>query len=111
MRPAAERLSESLESIEIRTPEVALLHNVSVEVAADAAQVRDLLVQQLYRPVRWVETVRAVTTRGIRAGIECGPGRVLAGLNKRIDDQLTTMPVFDPTTLETALEACGHAEG
>jgi [acyl-carrier-protein] S-malonyltransferase len=111
MRPAAERLAESLASIAIHTPEVDLLHNVSVEIAADPAQVRDLLVQQLYRPVRWVETVRAVTARGIRVGIECGPGRVLAGLNKRIDDQLTTMPVFDPTTLEAAMEACRHAEG
>jgi [acyl-carrier-protein] S-malonyltransferase len=111
MRPAAEHLSVALQSIEIRMPEVTMLHNVTVQEAVDPAQVRDLLVQQLYRPVRWVETVRAMTARGLRAGIECGPGRVLSGLNKRIDDQLTTLPVFDPTTLEAALEAFVHAEG
>ncbi len=110
MRPAADRLAERLAAIEIRVPAVAVLHNASVQSAADNAALRDQLVQQLYRPVRWVETVRAVAAEGIRIAIECGPGKVLTGLNKRIDDNLTTLPVFDPKSLETALEAIGNAE-
>lgn len=114
MRPAAERLAERLASVDIRLPDVPLLHNASVEAAADLAGLRALLVQQLYRPVRWVETVRTVTATGIRTAIECGPGKVLTGLNKRIDDNLTTLPIFDPSTLgralDAALEAIGHAE-
>ncbi len=110
MRPAADRLAERLAAIEIRAPEVAVLHNASVESAADSAALRDQLVRQLYRPVRWVETVRAVAAEGLRIAIECGPGKVLTGLNKRIDDTLTTLPVFDPKSLDAALEAIAHAE-
>ncbi|WP_093033796.1 ACP S-malonyltransferase [Thiocapsa roseopersicina] len=110
MRPAADRLAEQLATIEIRVPEVAVLHNASVQSAADSAALRDQLAQQLYRPVRWVETVRAVAAEGIRIAIECGPGKVLTGLNKRIDDNLTTLPVFDPKSLEAALEAIDNAE-
>jgi [acyl-carrier-protein] S-malonyltransferase len=111
MRPAAERLAERLAAIEIRVPEVPVLHNANVERAADAAALRDLLIRQLYCPVRWVETVQAVSAAGVRKGIECGPGKVLAGLNKRIDDNLTTLPVFDPKSLDAALEAMVNAEG
>ena len=110
MRPAADRLAERLAAIEIRVPEVAVLHNASVQSAADSAALRDQLIQQLYRPVRWVETVRAVAAEGIRIAIECSPGKVLTGLNKRIDDNLITLPVFDPKSLETALEAIHNAE-
>lgn len=110
MRPAADRLAERLAAIEIRVPEIAVLHNASVQSAADSAVLRDQLVQQLYRPVRWVETVRAVAAEGLRIAIECGPGKVLTGLNKRIDDTLTTLPVFDPKSLEAALEAIANAE-
>jgi [acyl-carrier-protein] S-malonyltransferase len=110
MRPAAERLAERLATVEIRSPVVPVLHNASVSPAADPADLRDLLVQQLYRPVRWVETVRAVVAEGVHTAIECGPGKVLAGLNKRIDENLTTLPIFDPRSLEAALEAIGNAE-
>jgi [acyl-carrier-protein] S-malonyltransferase len=111
MRPAADRLAERLAAIEIRVPEVPVLHNASVESAPDSTALRDLLVRQLYRPVRWVETVQAVAAQGIRSAIECGPGKVLTGLNKRIDDNVTTLPVFDPKSLDAALEAIGNAEG
>jgi [acyl-carrier-protein] S-malonyltransferase len=110
MRPAAERLAGRLATVEIRPPAVPVLHNASVSAAADPADLRDLLVQQLYRPVRWVETVRAVVAEGVHTAIECGPGKVLAGLNKRIDENLTTLPIFDPRSLEAALEAIGNAE-
>jgi len=110
MRPAAERLAERLAAIEIRLPEVPVLHNVSVVRAADPDTLRELLIRQLYRPVRWVETIQAVVGEGVRTAIECGPGKVLTGLNKRIDDSLTTLPVFDPRSLEAALEATAHAQ-
>ncbi|WP_120798791.1 ACP S-malonyltransferase [Thiocapsa rosea] len=110
MRPAADRLAERLAAIEIRVPEVAVLHNASVQSADDSDVLRDQLVQQLFRPVRWVETVHAVAAEGVRIAIECGPGKVLTGLNKRIDDNLMTLPVFDPKSLEAALEAIAHAE-
>jgi len=110
MRPAAERLAERLAAIEIRLPEVPVLHNVSVVRAADPDTLRELLIRQLYSPVRWVETIQAVVGEGVRTAIECGPGKVLTGLNKRIDDSLTTLPVFDPRSLEAALEATAHAQ-
>jgi len=110
MRPAAARLAGRLAEVEIRSPAVPVLHNASVSPAADPADLRDLLVQQLFRPVRWVETVQAVVAEGVHTAIECGPGKVLAGLNKRIDDNLTTLPIFDPRSLEAALETIGNAE-
>lgn len=109
MQPAAERLAERLQALGMAMPTVPLLHNASVQAASDLPALRDLLVQQLYRPVRWVETVQAVAGSGITTAIECGPGKVLTGLNKRIDDHLTTLPVFDPATLDRALEAAREA--
>jgi len=110
MRPAAERLAERLAAVPLTLPTVPVLHNVSVTAAADVNALRELLVQQLYRPVRWVETVRAVTAQGVTLALECGPGKVLTGLCKRIDDNLTTLPVFDPKTLDVALEMMAHVE-
>ncbi|KXX64832.1 ACP S-malonyltransferase [Marichromatium gracile] len=109
MRPAAEQLAERLADLELTLPQVPVLHNVNVAPAADVAELRDLLVQQLYRPVRWVETVRKVAGDGVPTAIESGPGKVLAGLCKRIDRNMTTLPVFDPKTLDAALEAKANA--
>ncbi|NKN33146.1 ACP S-malonyltransferase [Marichromatium bheemlicum] len=109
MRPAAEQLAERLAELDLTLPQVPVLHNVNVAPAADVAELRDLLVQQLYRPVRWVETVRKVAGDRVPAAIESGPGKVLAGLCKRIDRNMTTLPVFDPKTLEAALEATANA--
>lgn len=109
MRPAADRLAERLADVALILPSVPVLHNVSVSAAESVEALRDLLVQQLYKPVRWVETVRAVSAQGVTIALECGPGKVLAGLCKRIDDSMMTMPVFDPKTLDAALEATAHA--
>lgn len=109
MRPAAERLAERLHALRMTLPLIPLLHNASVQAAPDLPALREMLVQQLYRPVRWVETVQAVAGSGIATAIECGPGKVLTGLNKRIDDHLTTLPVFDPATLDRALDAAREA--
>jgi [acyl-carrier-protein] S-malonyltransferase len=105
MRPAAERLSEAMQEISFRPPQVPVLHNVDVAEAHDPAAIRQRLVEQLYRPVRWVETVQAIAARGAAVVIEAGPGKVLTGLVKRIDKSLEALPVFDPASLETAMES------
>jgi [acyl-carrier-protein] S-malonyltransferase len=104
MRPAAERLSERLADIAIATPKIPVLHNVNVETASDANAIRQLLTAQLHSPVRWVETVRKMAADGIESLYEAGPGKVLAGLTKRIDKRLNGVGIFDPDTLKGAME-------
>ncbi|MEJ2453599.1 MAG: ACP S-malonyltransferase [Candidatus Thiodiazotropha sp.] len=104
MRPAAERLSERLAEIAINSPRIPVLHNVNVETADDADAIRQMLSAQLYSPVRWVETVQRMAAEGIDSLYEAGPGKVLAGLTKRIDRNLKGIGVFDPDTLKDALE-------
>lgn len=103
MKPAAEKLSAALASIEIKTPTVTVLHNADVAAYTDPDAIRDALARQLYRPVRWVETVQAMGLQGIRLIAECGPGKVLAGLNKRILDNVPSLAVTDMTALEDVL--------
>jgi [acyl-carrier-protein] S-malonyltransferase len=105
MKPAAERLRERLATLEIKTPGIPVLHNVNVSEAADAQSIRESLAQQLYSPVRWVETIQAISARGIHILVEAGPGKVLIGLNKRIDSKLNSLAVFNPDGLSAALEA------
>ena len=109
MQPAAERLSERLAGIEIAKPRIPVLHNVNVEAAADPAAIRELLAAQLHSPVRWVETVQAMAGEGVTTLFEAGPGKVLAGLTKRIDKQLKGVGVFDPSTLSAALEIANES--
>jgi len=109
MRPAAERLAERLERIDLRMPAVPVLHNVDARPATSVADLRERLVAQLYSPVRWVQTVEAVAASGVSLAIECGPGKVLVGLNKRIGKGLDTLRVCDPESLTVALEATGNA--
>ena len=108
MRPAAARLAEALAAIPLSPPRIPVLHNVSVAAAADPAQIRELLVRQLHSPVRWVETVRRLGDEGLTLVLEAGPGKVLAGLTKRIDDRLEGLAVLDPKGLAAALEATQH---
>ena len=105
MRPAAARLAEAMQDVVFSAPRVPVLHNVNVEEAKDPAAIRQLLVEQLYSPVRWVETVQAIAGRGAQVVIEAGPGKVLTGLIKRIDRSLEALPVFDPASLDTAMES------
>jgi [acyl-carrier-protein] S-malonyltransferase len=109
MKPAAERLAERLAGTRVDVPVVPVMHNASVEATADPGQIRALLTLQLYRPVRWVETVRAMAGQGVGVQVEAGPGKVLAGLGKRIDKSLRMAPVFDPASLEKALEDTANA--
>ena len=109
MRDASDRFAELLAAVEVRMPSIQVLHNVTVSPAQSAAQIRDLLARQLYRPVRWVETVQAMADRGIQVCIEAGPGKVLTGLGKRIDKRVETFAAFDPDSLGHALEVCADA--
>lgn len=99
MKPAAERLKEKLESVEFLPPQIVLINNVDVAVEVDADRIRDALYRQAFGPVRWVECVQAIKARGLMAIVECGPGKVLAGMVKRIDPELSGMALLDPATL------------
>ena len=105
MRPAAERLAVALAGVDITAPRIPVLHNVSVDTTREPEAIRERLVRQLYSPVRWVETVRRLADEGSTLVIEAGPGKVLAGLTKRIDERLEGLAVFDPKSLAAALEA------
>lgn len=109
MREAAAELAAQLEQVELHLPSIPVLHNVSVDMAESPELIRQRLAEQLFSPVRWVETVRAIADRGVQLAIEAGPGKVLTGLGKRIDKRLTTLPVFDPDGLSHALEASANA--
>jgi len=108
MKPAAENLAVSLTHISINTPTIPVIHNVSVTNVDSDLAIKDLLTQQLYNPVRWVETVQWLAAQGVDTLIECGPGKVLAGLTRRIDKTLTALPVFDSVTLEKAIQVLGE---
>lgn len=85
MKPAAEKLAEALKTVTIRSPQIRVIHNADVAAYNDAEKIKDALVRQLYSPVRWTETVNALVSDGITESAECGPGKVLAGLAKRIN--------------------------
>jgi [acyl-carrier-protein] S-malonyltransferase len=108
MRPAAERLAQRLASMAVQVPQIPVLHNVDVAVASTADAVRDRLARQLHSPVRWAETVKRLAAEGVTLVVEAGPGKVLAGLNKRIDKNLESVAAYDPASLAAALEAA-HA--
>lgn len=104
MKPAAEKLRAALAAVEVRTPAVTVLHNADVASHADPDAIRDALARQLYSPVRWVETVRAMSAQGGALIAECGPGKVLAGLNKRIVDGVLGVAMADAAALADTLE-------
>jgi [acyl-carrier-protein] S-malonyltransferase len=105
MRPAAERLKEALAITPLQSPSIALINNVDVAVAETPDAIRDALFRQAFSAVRWVECVQAMQARGLQHMVECGPGKVLAGLCKRIDPALTALVVADPTSLAETREA------
>ncbi len=104
MQPAAEKMAQLLEETPIRTPRVAVVHNVDVGTHAAPEVIRALLAQQLYSPVRWSDTIRFLHDQGVHSFVEAGPGKVLTGLNRRIVKSCRTLPIYDPTTLDIAME-------
>lgn len=99
MKPAADRLREKLASTVFSSPQIPVVNNIDVAVETDADRIRDALYRQAFGPVRWVECVQAIKACGVRTIVECGPGKVLAGMARRIDVELTGFPLYDPATL------------
>lgn len=108
MKPAAVQLAAALEDISINQPVIPVIHNTNVASADDAATIKQLLADQLHSPVRWVETVQWLAQQDVDKIVECGPGKVLAGLTKRIDKTVAGYPVFDQLSLEKAVQALGE---
>jgi len=109
MKPAAENLTSAMVDISVQAPQIPVLHNVSVTSSTNSDEIKSLLAQQLHSPVRWVETIQFLAEQGVDKLVECGPGKVLAGLTKRIDKSVVAYPVLDPSTLEKAVQALGEA--
>ncbi len=106
MEPAADALAEHLLATSFGSLDIPVLNNVSVEPYGAAEQIRDGLHKQVFNPVRWTETVRHFIASGVTTVIECGPGKVLAGLVKRIDRSVTCVAIEDAESLQKALDAC-----
>jgi [acyl-carrier-protein] S-malonyltransferase len=104
MKPAAERLRERLRSVAIAAPAIPVINNIDVAVNSDPDAVRDALYRQAFGPVRWVEVMQALRARGLTRIVECGPGKVLAGMVRRIDAELVSAAVFDPASLAETRE-------
>lgn len=102
MKPAAEKLKEKLAATPFAAPQIKVVNNIDVAIETDADLIRDALYRQAFGPVRWVECVQAIKAQGISMVLECGPGKVLAGMVKRIDADMTGLPVFDPVSLAEA---------
>ncbi len=103
LKPAAEVLARALAGAVVQSPQVPVINNVDVAVQSDPAAIRDALVRQAWHAVRWVETLQAMKAQGVTHVIEFGPGKVLTGLTKRIDGDLTGLAVTDPASLQAAL--------
>lgn len=103
MHPAAKRLAARLQTISFTAPQIPVINNVDVTCLKEPSAIKDALVRQLYNPVRWVETIQSIAKQSVELIIECGPGKVLAGLNKRIVTDIPTISVNDPENLQQAL--------
>ena len=105
MKPAADNLAKFMESFSFQAPQVPVLHNADVQTHQTDAEIKQALVEQLYRPVQWVKTVQKMAEEGVEALYELGPGKVLMGLNRRIDRRVKTTPVYDTASLQKAVES------
>lgn len=105
MKPAGERLQGYLREVHVAMPQIPVIHNVDVRIAASPQAIKDALVRQAAAPVRWVETIQTMAQLGVTHVVECGPGKVLAGLTKRISDSMQSLAVTDKASLEQAVAA------
>lgn len=105
LRPAADKLRGYLANIGVSAPRIPVVNNVDVEIESDPQRIRDALARQACKPVRWVEVVRHMAGMGVTHVVECGPGKVLAGLTRRIDGNLQGLAITDPQSLEQAMQA------
>ena len=104
LKPAADQLAQALSDIQISAPQIPVVNNVDVANASDPAAIKDALVRQAWHPVRWVETIQFMKSQGVTHVVECGPGKVLSGLVKRIDRDLVGLSISDPASLQSTLE-------
>ncbi|HYW55987.1 MAG TPA: ACP S-malonyltransferase [Polaromonas sp.] len=104
MKPAADKLKEKLSDVQLAPPLIPLINNVGVTVETEPDRIRAALYEQAFGPVRWVECIQAIKARGLTTVVECGPGKVLAGMVKRIDAELTGVAMFDPASLAQTRE-------
>jgi [acyl-carrier-protein] S-malonyltransferase len=105
LKPAAERLARYLKDVPFGTPRIPLINNVDVAIVSESDRIKAALARQACRPVRWVEVIRALAAAGVTRVVECGPGKVLNGLTKRIEPALEGCAITDPSSLKLALEA------
>jgi len=103
MRPAADRLAEQITATEFKTPQIPVVHNVTAQTETNSEKIKALMIEQIYSAVRWVECVNTISTAGINITVECGPGKVLSGLNKRINAELTTLSIEKSEELDKVL--------
>lgn len=103
MRPAAERLAEQITATQFSVPQIPVVHNVTAETEMNPEKIKALMIEQIFSPVRWVECVNSLAEKGVSLTLECGPGKVLSGLNKRISAQLNAVSVEKPDELTAAL--------
>lgn len=105
MKPAAEKLKLALAELQLAAPQIPVLNNIDVAMPTDADAIRDALYRQAFGPVRWVECVQRLRALGATHLVECGPGKVLTGMTKRIDPELVGVALYDPATLQETKEA------
>jgi len=110
MKPAAEEMAARLAGVSLSAPGIPVIHNVDVEAHGEANTIRKALIEQLYNPVRWTETIRFLHEKGVSGVVECGPGKVLAGLNRRIEKGMNVVAVTDPAGLADAIAVTGNGE-
>ncbi len=109
MRPAGERLAEAMADVAIAAPQIPVVHNVHAKTEAEPERIRELLVEQIYSPVQWTSCVQTMITAGVSACVECGPGKVLSGLVRRIDKAVGSYAIEEPAELSAALEALAQS--
>jgi [acyl-carrier-protein] S-malonyltransferase len=103
MKPAGEKLAEKLAGISFNTPTIPVIHNVHGQTEVDPQKIKDLLVEQIFSPVKWVSCIEAMVAAGIEKTVECGPGKVLSGLNKRVNKSIQSFTIETPDGLDKAL--------
>jgi [acyl-carrier-protein] S-malonyltransferase len=109
MRPAADKLRDALVHVDLKSPRIPLVNNVDVAVEQDVQRIRDALFRQAFGAVRWVECIQALRGRGLSHVVECGPGKVLAGMVARIDPGITGLSLLDPASCEAVAQALQEA--
>ncbi len=111
LKPAADRLEADVENVEFSTPTIPVVHNVNAKPETDPAKIKQLMIEQIYHPVLWVDCVQQLTAAGITMAVECGPGKVLSGLIKRIDRSVSSMATDTPEAIAAAIESAASSQG